>query len=162
MKKLIISILVIVFSTSIAFADTTIPPLEDTIMRYNSVADTLGAKTIDIRTEIDQNGTKVYYAGSCLVTFILNEDGVLTNAGVYMLKSSDPIDFIMACMTVITYLGDMNYEAYGHLLHQYSGIITGQSKMIWIMPGFDRYEMSKTDSGELMFVYYNYDLKTWF
>ena len=161
MKKVFVIILLFVFSTAIATADTIILPLENHILKYNSVASILGAKKIDTDTKMIENDTPVYYVGSCLVSLLVDEDGVLTNAGVYKLKGSDLNDFLMSCMTVVTYLGNMDYEAYGHLLFQYSEMLNGKDNALMWNVGNDRFEMMKKGNGDFIFLYYNYDLDCW-
>lgn len=135
--------------------------LEICIMKYNSVAETIGAKSIDLSTETESEGLKVYYAGTCLIVFRLDDNGTPTNAGVYKTLTAKPEDFLLDCMAVITFMGNMDYEAYGHMLSQYAEIMKGSDESLPYYMGFDLFKMEKRNMKEILFTYYNYNLDTW-
>ncbi len=62
-------------------------------------------------------------------------------------------------MAIMTFLGDMNYECYGHLLSQFAEIKNGKEKSQSFANGRDTFSICLDETGDFYtFIYYNNDL----
>ena len=159
MKKLFCLVLLVCMTASFACAE--IPPLTNTVLKYNSVASTFGAGKIDESTLIVEGNTNVYQIGNCLVGFVLDENGTVTNGAVLALDDSDDGNFLRSCMVMVTFLGEMDYSAYGHILHQYAEIKGGKEKGVFCLLGLDTFNMTAEKAGPML-LYNNNDMETWY
>lgn len=160
MKKMIAVLAALAFLFASAFADSGIPPLKTAIIKYNSVASAFGAAKIDESTLTVENNANMFMAGSCMVALYLNDDGIVTNGGVLSLPDTDGGEYLRTCMVMVSFLGKMDYEAYGHILYQYTNITSGKESILHMI-GNDYFVMSLSATGPML-LYYNYDLKTWY
>ena len=130
---------------------------------YNSSAKTFGAKEISedqlrIVTTKENEEMWVFDFPSYSVVFTFNEKEELVDAFVAAVDDSEAMDFFLACVCVMTYLGDVSYSSWGMLLNQYAEARKG-NELIPGTLGSDSYQIRPGTNGyKYMFLYMNNDL----
>lgn len=130
-------------------------------MKYNSVASTFGAEKIDESTLMVDGNVNMYHVGNCLVGFVLDENGKVTNGAVLALDSTNDGNFLRSCMVMVTFLGEMDYSAYGHILHQFTDVTSGKESGMFCLIGIDTFNMTAEKAGPML-LYNNNDMETWY
>lgn len=159
MRKLLILVLVLCMCFSCAFADS-IPVEENVALMFNSWAGILGAKKIDQEKMVMVDNIAAFPCDGYDIMFFLTENNQVERAGIRLYDTAASGDFIMASMTMISILGEMDYSAYGMMLFQYGKAIQGEEDILPWHIGSDTFTMTpESGNYKVVFVYLNTDLK---
>ena len=158
MKKLIILLLAVCMTVSSAAAESTRSVEENIEISFNSHISVLGGVSLDPSRMFRYNDFIVFPCDGFDVSFQI-QDGKISGGGVRLEDESAAGSFLLACMSMVAMLGDIDYSRFGAILFNYGKLTTGRTETMLEPVGSDYFQLSKTDNFAAIFSYVNTDLE---
>jgi hypothetical protein len=157
MRKVVILIIAICMAATWASADTS----SDLYWEYKPYAETFGAPMFEMNgvSVLDaKKNTYQVYAGSLKMIF---EITITNDIRTVLVCAEDDLctaDLMCACIAIISWLGETDFNAFGTMLSQFAMLRAGLKPAPGVV-GNDAFNMVTREDCKYIFMYANNDLK---
>ena len=156
MRKWLALVLILVCIMPSAFADSAINKGREAAIRFNAYGKSYGTPQLDMDKMVTSGSGIIFPMDGYEVLFIFDSQNKIESAGVRLINESAAGDFLLSCMTIVSILGDIDYNAFGMILFQYSELRAGNEKSIPYFLAGDEFMMTAEYSDyKCLFAYAN-------